>query len=236
MPNRSAAFELVLFDADDTLFDFTMCESTAFRACLSKFVGADAAAFAYPIYRTVSAPLWRQVEGRRLTLQRLNELRWELLAARCGFEYVVEDISVAYMDELSRQAHLIEGAIAVCSALAERHTLGIVTNGFDAVQRARLAASPLRDYFAFIVTSEAAGEAKPGPRPFEHALSLYGRPIERSQVLVVGDNLHSDIAGGRHMQFMTCWFNPAQRDGHKDVYPHHTIYSLYELLELMGGA
>jgi 2-haloacid dehalogenase len=229
----TVTYDLILFDADDTLFDFGRSEAAAFSACLRTFVAKHDHRAAYAAYREVSAPLWREHEARRLALYELSERRWAALAVRCGFEYSVSAIAAAYIAELSLHAHLIEGALAVCSELARTHVLGIVTNGFDSVQRARLAASPLHGLFSFMVTSEAAGGAKPSSLPFEQALTLYARPVERRRVLMVGDGAHSDMVGGALMGFSTCWYNAKAHATPATIAPDRIIGSLEELLALI---
>ncbi|MET0391246.1 MAG: YjjG family noncanonical pyrimidine nucleotidase [Polyangiales bacterium] len=232
----TSPYDLILFDADDTLYDFARCEAAAFSACLQTFLADDAHTWAYPIYREVSVPIWRDHELGLLTLAELSELRWSALAQHCGFEYPVAEVAAAYLAVLAREVHLLEGAVAVCQALAQRHVLGIVTNGFDVVQRARLTSSPLADCISFIVTSESVGAAKPSALPFRRALELYARPVTPERVLMVGDNARSDIAGAHQMGFTTCWYNAAGRVLPDDIVPHYTITSLDELPALTGCA
>lgn len=229
-------FDLILFDADDTLFDFSRCELAAFTACLTPHVQQDAHASAYASYCELSAPLWRNYERGELTLAELSERRWTALAQHCGLSYVSAEIAAAYLTELSRHVHLIDGAVDVCSTLATKSVLGLVTNGFDVVQRARLAASPLAPCFSFVVTSETAGAAKPSSLPFQLALELYARPIAPERVLMVGDKPSSDIEGGRLMGFTTCWFNAHGHAPPPGLKPDHTIETLRELLPLAGMA
>jgi 2-haloacid dehalogenase len=232
MANVAAKYDLILFDADDTLFDFAASEAVAFATCLTAFVGADQHAAAYPIYVELSALLWAELERQVITKEELRDRRWAQLAERCRFEYSVAAISASYLVELARQVHTIEGALDVCSALAETHQLGIVTNGFEVVQTARVRASVLAGLFDFVVTSEAAGAAKPAAAPFERALLLAGRPIARERVLLVGDSVTSDIVGGQRMGFATCWFNPGGRARPAGVEPDYTISRLDALLQI----
>jgi YjjG family noncanonical pyrimidine nucleotidase len=226
-------FDLILFDADGTLFDFATSERVAFEACLEAALGAGNYAEAHRVYVELSGALWRQLEQGTITGHELLERRWHELSQRCQLEYSVSEISVAYVKELSRHAHEIEGALDICRALAVEHQLGIITNGFEAIQRPRLAASSLSPFFAFMVTSEAAGAAKPAPAVFERALELVGRPMSRERVLVVGDGLASDIAGGQRMGFTTCWFNPLGQPAPLELRPDFTVERLAQLADIV---
>jgi HAD superfamily hydrolase (TIGR01549 family) len=143
-------------------------------------------------------------------------------------------VSDAYLELLSGHGHVIEGALEVCRALSATHPIGIVTNGFELVQTRRLAASPLRQWIDFLVTSEAAGAAKPARAVFDRALALAPRPVLPERVLMVGDGLSSDIAGGRAMGFTTCWYNPEGKPRPQQLIPDYMIAELPELLALVA--
>jgi 2-haloacid dehalogenase len=61
-----------------------------------------------------------------------------------------------------------------------------------------------------------------------------GHPA-RSEVLIVGDSLTSDILGGHNYGIDTCWFNP---DGKTDGQAMSTyeIHRLAELLRIVQDA
>ena len=229
----SREFDLILFDADDTLFDFAASQRLAFETCLQSFIGCGPHHEAYRIYVEVSAVLWQRLEQGALTKHELRERRWVELSERCQLELSAPEVSEAYLKDLARHSHLIDGAVDVCRALAPNRQLGIVTNGFEAVQTARLEASPLRELIDFMVTSETAGAAKPAPAVFELALRRSARAVPRERVLVVGDSITSDIAGGQRMGFATCWFNPTEAARPSHVAPDYTISRLAELVGIL---
>jgi 2-haloacid dehalogenase len=85
--------------------------------------------------------------------------------------------------------------------------VGIITNGVDAIQHRRVAASGLGQYISFIATSEACGYAKPDSRFFEYAADM-ARPVRREEMVIVGDRLDADILGANRYGIDSCWFNP----------------------------
>ena len=226
-------FDLILFDADGTLFDFAKSERLAFANCLTAFVGAGDHEPAYRLYCGVSARLWQRFEQGSISEAELRVGRWLELSQLCGYSWSAHEVAEAYLLELGRHGHLIDGALDVCRALRQRHPLGIVSNGFQRVQTSRLAASPLREHIDFVVTSELAGAAKPARAVFEHALSLVARPLGPERVLLVGDSLAADIAGGQAMGFVTCWFNPRDQPAPAKS-ADYTIGALSELIAIVG--
>lgn len=227
-------FDLVLFDADGTLFDFATSERLAFANCLTTFVGAGDHEPAYRLYCEVSARLWQLLERGSIQEPELRIGRWLELGERCGYVWSAVEVAEAYLLELSRHGHLIDGALDVCRTLGERYPLGIVSNGFQQVQTARLAATGLVEHIDFVVTSERAGAAKPARAVFELALALAAEaaamPLAPERVLMVGDSLAADIAGGRAMGFATCWFNPLGLT----TTAEHADYTIRELSELLA--
>jgi len=226
-------FELILFDADGTLFDFARSERLAFDTCLRQFAGAGDHGAAYLAYVEISAAFWLRLERGDVSKAELRVGRWHELGLRCGFEWSAASISDAYLEELSQHGHVIDGAVEVCSALRQTHALGIVTNGFELVQTRRLAASPLREFIDFLVTSEAAGAAKPARAVFERALELARRELPPERVLMVGDSLSSDIAGGKAMGFRTCWYTPTPQPAPLHVVPDYVIADLRQLTAIV---
>ena len=224
-------FDLILFDADGTLFDFQRSERLAFDHCLNTFVGERSHDAAYRAYVEISAGWWQRLEQGSVQKEALRIGRWQELGERLGFAWSATVVSDAYLELLSGHGHVVEGAIEVCRTLRATHPIGIVTNGFELVQTRRLAASPLREWIDFLITSEAAGAAKPARAVFDRALAL--RPVPPERVLMVGDGLSSDIAGGLAMGFATCWYNPEGKPQPEQIIPHYTITDLHELLSLV---
>jgi 2-haloacid dehalogenase len=196
----------LLFDADDTLFDYGRAEAAAIRGAFE----AHGLVFDdrwLPAYQVVNARTWRALEEGRVTPARLRVLRFEELFAELGLALDPVAFSTVYLAQLVTQAHLVDGALEVVQALRANHQLAIITNGLSDVQRPRLARSPLAGVVEHIVISEEVGAAKPDPAIFEVALARMGGP-DRRDVLVIGDSLSSDIAGGVAAGLDTCWFNP----------------------------
>lgn len=93
---------------------------------------------------------------------------------------------------LSSRGDRLPGCRRTLIALKRRFTLGVVTNGIDRVQHARLRAAGLRSYFDTIVTSEGCGFAKPDPRILHAALEALG--VAAAAAVYVGDDVAVDGA------------------------------------------
>jgi len=104
-----------------------------------------------------------------------------------------------------------------------------VTNGLQAVQRSRLARSRISDFITDIIISEEVGAAKPQAAFFDAAFARLGQPA-KSDVLIIGDSLTSDIQGGMDYGIDTCWYNPTN-----ELLPDHlkVTYEIRHLRDLL---
>ena len=94
-------------------------------------------------------------------------------------------------------------------------------------------------FFAWVVTSVDAGFRKPAPQFFDFALRKCG--IARDEVLFVGNQLDTDIAGGQEYGIRTVWLSGnAYRSTDEntvspDVRPTHRIQTLRQLPSLLAS-
>ena len=186
-------------------------------------------------YAAISARLWRAFEGGEITSARLRVARFEELL---GDVSLASDVSARYIEELGRESGLLPQAERVVEALAQSYRLLLATNGIADIQRSRFAGSTIAHYFHDIVISDEIGVAKPHAEFFDEAFARMGTP-PRSKVLMVGDSLSSDIAGGIGYGIDACWFD-LRRSGtgalascDPPLEPRYRIEALDELLSLL---
>ena len=231
-------YELLLLDADETLFDFRRAEAFALeRAFAERGLAATTEAIAR--YDAINKEIWRRFERGEIDQATLKVERFALLFADMGVGLDASDFSERYLEWLGRGSFLLPGAEELCSRLAARYRLAIVTNGIAKVQRPRFEASPIRRHFEAIVISEEVGAAKPQPAIFARACEAMGI-FDKSKVLMIGDSLSSDIAGGAAYGIDTCWLSwgaPAPAAGDWPVVgapaPTYIVRDLAELGTLL---
>lgn len=225
-------YDCILFDADDTLFDYGMAEGQAFLNVFAHF-GLPTGAEEYAdSYREINQALWRDLEQGQITSAALRVERFNRLFARHKLEYNSEAFSEAYLRFLGEGTYLIQGAVELCNELAGCR-LAIITNGIKDVQLSRIQGSPLRNTFEQIIISEEAGSQKPEQGIFDYAFTKLGL-TDKTRVLIVGDSLTSDIQGGINYGIDTCWFNPLEKVNETGVKPTYEIRDLSQLLEIIA--
>jgi len=199
-------YDIVLFDLDNTLSDFTSAQAEAFPALLAEH-GIPNGAEYLGDFKRLAAPLWAQLEAGELTLETLNTERFDLLVEQTDLALDPATLAARYLGLLASSGALWPGALELLDGLHGKVEMGLITNGYSEVQRPRLERFELNRYFTSVTVSSEIGSAKPSREFFDVALTAHGNP-DPATVLVVGDSLSSDIAGGVAAGCATCWFNP----------------------------
>ena len=109
----------------------------------------------------------------------------------------------------------------------------VVSNGTVVAQEKKLRLSGLGELMDSIFLSEALGVEKPNVEFFERMFETIG-PVEKDQVLIVGDSLTSDIRGGNNAGIKTCWYNPDHKERYADVKIDYEIADLHEIYDIIG--
>lgn len=173
---------------------------------------------------------WVDYQNGAITSLQLQHGRFESWAERLKVEAGL--LNDAFINAMAEICTPLPGAVSLLNAIRGNAKIGIITNGFSALQQVRLERTGLRDYFDLLVISEEVGVAKPNKKIFDYALEQAGNP-DRSRVLMVGDTAESDILGGINAGLATCWLNAHHREQPEGIAPTWTVSSLHELEQLL---
>ncbi len=221
----------LFFDADGTLFNYNLAEATALRRAFDSLSLQFEDRY-LDIYRDINGGLWQALERQEIKPDILRARRFELLLETLGLTSSPDEMSTVYIEQLAIGSELMDGAYDVLMTLHKTCRIAIVTNGLQAVQRSRLGHSTIRDFITEIIISEEVEAAKPHPSYFDAAFERTGHPA-KSDVLVIGDSLTSDIQGGVNYGLDTCWYNPMAEPRPADLPITYEIRRLGELLEML---
>ena len=225
------AYSIVLFDADNTLLDFTRAEHDALCECLStRRISTDADTVA--LYSAINDSHWKRLERGETTRTRLRVERFTEFFSAVGYSGDPVAMADDYVEALSRQSHLIDGALELCRALSAHCDLYIITNGFIKIQTGRFADSPITPFFKRIFISEEIGVEKPDVAFFDYVAREIPN-FDKRTTLIVGDSLASDIEGGIRARIDTCWINPNEKPIPADKPITHVITALSELYQII---
>lgn len=227
-------YEIIMFDADETLFDFKKSERVAFKNTMLEFGIEYDEAYHLKIYHDINATIWKEFEEGLITQKELKVERFVRLSNHLNIRFDVAKFAEAYVNHLSFASFLYDDSIDLIKWLHKDYRLTIVTNGLKKVQENRIGKSVIAKYFEDIVISEEVGVAKPNPRIFELTLKNI-KYTDKSKVLIVGDSLTSDIQGGVNFGIDTCWFNPNRIVNKTEIKPTYEISNLMELKGILAS-
>lgn len=202
--------DIVFFDLDDTLLDHRSAE----RAALADLAAETPELASLPpghvenAYHAVNMDVWKAYGAGRIDKATAKAIRFERLFQELGIAsaYAARMIGDRYLALYQRHWSYRPGAREAFLRAADRLPVGIITNGFVEIQRAKLQQFPELDKRSVeVVVSEEVGLMKPDPALFAWVERRVGVPSGR--ILYVGDSLHSDIRGGRVAGWEVAWID-----------------------------
>jgi len=220
-------WDWILFDADETLFTFD-----AFGGLQRMFLDYSVTFTAedFQDYQAINKPLWVDYQNGAISALQLQHQRFEGWSERLSVP--AGDLNAAFLNAMAEICVPLPGAVSLLNALKDKVKIGIITNGFTALQQIRLERTGLRDYFDLLVISEQVGVAKPDRKIFDYTFEQMGQP-PRERVLMVGDTAESDILGGMNAGIATCWLNAHGRSLPEGIMPTWEVTTLSELERLL---
>lgn len=228
--------EAILFDFDDTLINYQVSERYGLTRAL-ELCGVEVKEEYLQIYREENQRLWKLVEKGGMSTAELRVRRFEILLERTGIHIGIstKKLGELYLHHFAEVGELEDGAVQLLQWLGRNPRLktAILTNGFKDTQRRRIAVTRVEEFFDELFISGEMGVKKPEPEIFH--MSLEKLKIDDPQrVLIVGDNLVSDIMGGKKAGLKTCWYNPGGKN--PEEYRQYIDYEISHLSELPGLA
>ncbi|MGE6752597.1 HAD family hydrolase [Rossellomorea sp. NPDC071047] len=148
-------------------------------------------------------------------------------------ENLGEELSERFRIERKERPFVYEDTFRVLNEVKEKFQLLLLTNGSPNLQNTKLDKTPeLVPYFEEIIISGDIGKGKPDSAMFLHALERL--KLQKDEVIMVGDNLNTDILGASNLGITTVWINRRQQKL-QDIIPDYEINELHEVLEIVNN-
>lgn len=224
-------YKYLLFDADGTLFDYNKSEENALRETF-KINRIPFREIYLDKYREINSKLWLDFEKGLIDPAKIKEKRFEELFNQLNLQLDVRKFSEAYLESLSHQNILLEGAEELIKSLSGKFSITVITNGLASVQRRRFENSRLFQFINLVIISEEINFVKPSVEYFDYVIKKLGSP-NKNEVLIIGDSLTSDIQGGNNFGIDTCWFNPEKKNNDAGLNITYEIHNLSELIPIL---
>lgn len=222
----------VLFDLDDTLFDFHKAEKIALTKTLVHF-GIDPTEETLALYSTINAVHWKRLELGEISREEVKVGRYRELFETIGVECDPVKATAYYESMLAIGHYFMPGAPELLEELYRKYRLYIVSNGTAKVQEGRIGSSGIAKYMDGIFISQILGANKPDKQFFDICFAEIP-DFSLSETVIIGDSLSSDIKGGINAGITTVWFNPKRIENDSDIKPDYTIKELSEVPGLLS--
>ncbi|MFI3226781.1 MAG: YjjG family noncanonical pyrimidine nucleotidase [Clostridia bacterium] len=196
----------VFIDVDNTLLDFGKSATKAIQQAFFKYKLIYKDEY-FEIFNETNDILWRSLEKGLITLDKLHEIRWVTIFEQIGIENVDGVAFDADFVEISGQIGIpMDGALEILQYLSEKYTVCVASNSTYNRQFYRLSDCKMMNYIDFLFTSEHINALKPSTEFFDACFKEVGN-LQKNQVIMIGDSLTADIAGGKNYGIATCWYN-----------------------------
>jgi len=196
----------ILFDLDDTLYEYAPCNEAGLAAAY-EVAGKgpwDSPEGFRRAHDSVRQELARELAGHAASHDRILFFK-RMIERAAGAPDPDRTLSMytAYWERFLETMRPAPRAHEVLAELCASRPLALVSNHTTRAQLRKITRLGLAPYFRGIVTSEDAGAEKPDPRPFERALESLGIPA--SEAVMIGDDPRSDLEGARACGLKTLW-------------------------------
>lgn len=145
---------------------------------------------------------------------------------------VCRKVAERYEYKLADGFHVMKGAEETLAKLQGVCDLYLTTNGVARTQYKRMRGSGLDKYFKKLFVSEVIGYSKPQYEFFDACFTQTGEK-DKSNVLVVGDSLPSDVRGANVFGVDSCWYNPEGKINDRGVVPTYEIRDLSQIFDVI---
>lgn len=231
--------DAILFDTDNTLYDYPPANAIAERAVEAK--AGNLLGISSEVFRTVYKQARREIKNqlghtasshsRLLYFQRMLEL--------LGFKaqlLIALDLEQTFWRTFLANAPLFPGVMELLEDLKYHNIpIAIVTDLTAHTQLRKLTYFHLEETFDAVVTSEEVGADKPDPRNFELVLKKLNLTTY-TQIWMIGDNPATDVIGGRHIGAVTFQkLHPGVEVGTGDATPDFTFEHFEDLCHCVSG-
>ncbi|MEV0320653.1 HAD family hydrolase [Streptomyces sp. NPDC050658] len=224
----------VVWDIDDTIFDYARADTTGMHAhlvaegILDRYGSAERA---LELWREVTQRHWaRFSEGLRdFQDQRRDRVR-EFLDVPALDDVDADAWFDRYVGHYESAWELFPDTLPALDALADDYRHAVLSNSALVVQDRKLRALGVRDRFEAVLCAADIGHSKPAPEAFQAVCTAMRLAPE--EIAYVGDQPEIDARGARDAGLLGIWLdrNSAAQEGPSGI---HRITRLGELPPLL---
>lgn len=223
----------ILWDVDGTLLNFLAAEKAAIRSLFEEYHLGVCSDEMLKRYSSINKNYWEMLERGEIEKKALLVGRFRDFFEKEGIDSsLAAEFNEKYQLRLGDTIVYCDDSLEIVKSLRGKVKQYVVSNGTVIAQTKKLRLSGLGELMDGIFLSEELGVEKPSVRFFDQVFAKIG-PVDRSEVMIVGDSLTGDIRGGNNAGILTCWYNPEGTAAKEAVRIDHEIKDLHEVYVLL---
>lgn len=223
----------ILWDVDGTLLNFLAAEKAAIRSLFEEYHLGVCSDEMLKRYSSLNKNYWEMLERGEIEKKALLVGRFRDFFEKEGIDSsLAAEFNEKYQLRLGDTIVYCDDSLEIVKSLRGKVKQYVVSNGTVIAQTKKLRLSGLGELMDGIFLSEELGVEKPSVRFFDQVFAKIG-PVDRSEVMIVGDSLTGDIRGGNNAGILTCWYNPEGTAAKEAVRIDHEIRDLHEVYVLL---
>ena len=227
-------YEIILWDVDQTLLDFTKSEDYALRHAFEQF-GRSIDTEIVKLYSGINDSYWKRLERGEVTRQEVLYGRFRSLFQELSVEDITaEEFAPVFQKALGSVYFYKDDSYRLCQELQKDFRQYVVTNGVTWTQQNKLKLAGFDKVMEDIFISEMLGCDKPGREFFDKCFERIP-DFNKEKTIIVGDSLNSDMLGGNNAGIACCWYNPEGKERTGKVRIDHEIADLWDIREVLNG-
>ncbi|MFG2357988.1 HAD family hydrolase [Streptomyces sp. NPDC048521] len=198
----------VVWDVDDTLFDYTTADREGMRAHLvteGLLAGYDSPEQALVRWREITDRQWARYAAGECSFQ---DQRRDRVRVFLGAEPTDDECDAwfqRYIGHYEAAWSLFPDVLPALEALAASHRHAVLSNSSITVQEHKLRTLGLLDRFEVVLCAAELGVSKPAARAFLAACEALGLPPH--EVAYVGDHPEIDGRGAAEAGLLSVWID-----------------------------
>jgi len=225
--------KIILWDIDDTLLDFHAAEREAIKKLFGQFGLGECTDEMLLRYSSINRSYWKRLELGELTKPQILIGRFKDFLESEGLDAeIAPKFNEAYQVSLGDTIVFRDDSYNIVKSLRGKVKQYAVSNGTVIAQTKKLRLSGLGELMDGIFLSEQLGVEKPNVEFFDKVFEQIGQ-VDRSEILIVGDSLSSDIKGGNNAGIKTCWYNPTKAQVLSELRIDYEIADLHEIYNII---
>lgn len=227
-------YKTIFWDLDQTLLNFDRSMDHAIRVVFRQF-GLSISDEIVARYDVINRSYWNRLELGEISKEEVALGRFRTLFDELHIHHITpEEFNAVYQVELGNVFFYMDGSKELVTRLrAEGYRQYVVTNGNNLTQANKMKLSGLDQIMDGVFVSDLLGYPKPRKEFFDACFAALPG-VERSECILVGDSLTSDMRGANNAGIAACWFNPEGKQKDLDVRTDYEIRRLDELLRILG--